>query len=315
MKRAFLFPGQGSQKTGMGHALAQEFACAREVFAEVDEALSLPLSRIAWEGPADELTLTQNAQPALMATSMAALRVLESEAGVSIDGQAVLAAGHSLGEYSALAAAGVLSLADAARLLRLRGEAMQRAVAPGEGAMAAVLGLEAEAAAQIASEAAEGQVCALANDNAPGQCVLSGHAAAVERAGELARTRGARRVVPLAVSAPFHCPLMAPAAEEMRAALQSVEMRAPRLPVVANVTAQPVSEAAAIAGLLERQITAMVRWRESMACLQAHGVEAVVELGAGSVLAGLARRCDKDMQAASLGAPAEIREYLQQSDV
>ena len=312
MKRAFLFPGQGSQKVGMGRGLAQEFACARDVFAEVDEALSLPLSRIMWEGTEEELTLTHNAQPALMAVSMAVLRVLESESGLDVAEQAALLAGHSLGEYSALAAAGVFSLADTARLLRRRGEAMQCAVPPGEGAMAAVLGLTVRAVESLAEHCGRDGVCSVANDNAPKQCVISGHKEAVERAGEMCRQHGARRVIPLAVSAPFHCALMRPAANEMRAALQEVEMRTPLVPVVGNVLAQPMRDTKEIAGMLVRQITDRVRWRDSMGHMQRQGVEEVVELGAGSVLTGLARRCSERLQGTSLGTAEEIRGYVQQ---
>lgn len=309
--RAFLFPGQGSQKVGMGEELAREFACAREVLEEVDDALGFALSRIIREGGEETLTRTENTQPALMAVSMAVARVLRRESGMEASEQAVLVAGHSLGECSALAAVGAFSLGDAARLLRLRGAAMQRAVPVGEGAMAAVLGLPVEQVAAVAAEAAEREVCVVANDNAPGQSVLSGHAGAVARASSLAKEKGARRVIPLSVSAPFHCPLMTPAAEEVRAALGAVPIRPPRLPVASNARVEPMRDAAEIPDLLATQITSMVRWREIMAYLEAQGVSEVVELGAGTVLSGLARRCAPQMRALSLETPTDIREYLE----
>ncbi len=285
-----VFPGQGAQAPGMGRALAESFAEARAVFAEVAEALGEPLSRLIFEGPAEELTLTRNAQPALMATSLAAVRALEAATGRRLAELVSWVAGHSLGEYSALAAAGALSLADAARLLRLRGEAMQEAVPVGEGAMAAILGLDPATVEAIAEAAAEDQVCALANDNAEGQAVVSGHRAAVERAVALARERGARRAMMLAVSAPFHCALMAPAAERLAEALADVTLKRPAVPVIANVTAAPEREPGVIGDLLVRQVTARVRWRESMARMAALGVDRVVEFGAGRVLTGLAKR-------------------------
>jgi [acyl-carrier-protein] S-malonyltransferase len=308
--RAFVFPGQGSQAVGMGRDLAAAFAPAREVFEEVDEALRQKLSALMFEGPAEELTLTANAQPALMAMSLAVVRVIEREGGVSLPQVATLVAGHSLGEYSALAAAGAFDVANAARLLRLRGEAMQRAVAPGAGAMAALLGVELDQAAAICAEAAEGEVVEVANDNGGGQVVISGAAAAVERAIALARAKGVKRALPLPVSAPFHCALMAPAADAMAKALAAEPPRAPLVPVVANVTAAPVSDPVEIRDLLVQQVTATVRWRESVAAMKAEGVDTVVELGAGKVLAGLVKRIDPEIAAGSVGTPAEIEAFL-----
>ncbi|MFQ3596633.1 MAG: ACP S-malonyltransferase, partial [Sphingomonadaceae bacterium] len=280
MDTAFIFPGQGSQSVGMGKSLADGSASAREVFEEVDDALGRRLSRLMFEGPAEELTLTENAQPAIMAVGIAALRVLEKEGGLKLAEKARLVAGHSLGEYTALAAAGALRIADAARLLRLRGEAMQHAVPVGEGAMAAILGLDFPAVEAIAREASrEGEVCAAANDNAPGQVVISGDHAAVERAIALARGRGARRAILLHVSAPFHCPLMAPAAEAMRGALAQTPLAAPLVPVVANVTAAPAHDPDAIRALLVEQVTHMVRWRESVAEMVRLGTGRFVEFG------------------------------------
>lgn len=308
--RAFVFPGQGSQAVGMGRELAAAFAPAREVFEEVDEALKQTLSRLMFEGPAEELTLTANAQPALMAMSLAVVRVLEREGGVPLDKAAVLVAGHSLGEYSALAAAGAFDVAAAARLLRLRGEAMQQAVAPGVGAMAALLGVELHQAAAICAEAADGEVVEVANDNGGGQVVISGAAAAVERAIALAKAKGVKRALPLPVSAPFHCALMAPAADAMAKALAEQPPRPPAVPVVANVTARPVSDPVEIRELLVQQVTATVRWRESVAAMKAEGVDTVVELGAGKVLAGLVKRIDAELAASSVGTPAEIEAFL-----
>ncbi|WP_207478478.1 ACP S-malonyltransferase [Arenibaculum pallidiluteum] len=310
MTRAFVFPGQGSQAVGMGRDLAEAFGAARLVFEEVDEALGQNLSRLMAEGPEDELTLTENAQPALMAVSMAVLRVLEAEGGLDLTRACRFVAGHSLGEYSALAAAGTLELADAARLLKLRGRSMQQAVPVGEGAMAALLGLDLEAAQAVAGEAGQGEVCATANDNAPGQVVVSGHKAAVDRAIAIAAGRGARRSVLLPVSAPFHCPLMAPAAEAMAEALEKVTLRVPAVPVVANVTAAAVTDPAEIRRLLVEQVTGLVRWRESVLFMKAQGVEQLVELGAGKVLAGLTKRIDKDVAATSVGAPADVEAFL-----
>lgn len=303
--RAFVFPGQGAQTVGMGQALAEAYPAAADVFAEVDEALGEPLSRLVWEGPEAELTLTQNAQPALMATSMAAMRALEAE-GVGI-ASAAFVAGHSLGEYSALCAAGSLELGDAARLLRLRGEAMQRATPVGTGAMAALLGLDIEAAAEVAAEAAGDAVCEAANDNDPTQVVVSGHRAAVERAVDLAKSRGARRAVLLPVSAPFHCALMQPAAEAMQAALADVELRAPAVPLIANVTAAPETDPDRIRALLVAQITGRVRWRECVLRMAADGVSELVETGAGKALSGMARRIDKALTTRTAGTPDDVR--------
>jgi [acyl-carrier-protein] S-malonyltransferase len=310
MPTAFLFPGQGSQAFGMGKALADDFPAARAVFAEVDDALGVKLTDIMWSGPEDALTLTVNAQPALLAVSMAVLRVLQEERGLDLATHAVFLAGHSLGEYSALAAAGSLTLADAARLLRLRGEAMQAAVPVGRGAMAALLGLDYAAVAAVAAAAAEGEVCAAANDNAPGQVVVSGDVAAVERAIGLAKAGGARRAMLLPVSAPFHCALMAPAADAMRAALAQTEVEAPVVPVVANVTAAPVHGPADIRARLIEQVTGTVRWRESMAFMTGHGVTRFVELGAGKVLSGLARRMAPDAEVAAVGGPDDIAAFM-----
>lgn len=304
--RAVVFPGQGSQAVGMGATLAEAYPAARAVFDEVDEALGGSLSRLIWEGPEDRLQLTENAQPALMATSMATVRALESE-GVSLNDTAAFVAGHSLGEYSALCAAGTFSLADTARLLRLRGQAMQSAVPVGVGAMAALLGLDIEDAQAVATEAAQGDVCEAANDNAPGQVVVSGHRAAVERAIEIATARGAKRAVLLPVSAPFHCALMAPAADAMAAALADVTMNDPALPLVANVSAEAVTEAEAIRALLVQQVTGAVRWREGVTWMASQGVTTLVEVGAGKVLSGLARRIDRGLTAKAIGTPDDVR--------
>lgn len=304
--RAFVFPGQGSQAVGMGKELAEAFPAAREVFEEIDEALSQRLSRLMFEGPGEELTLTENAQPALMAVSLAVVRVLQAEAHLDFAKHAAFVAGHSLGEYSALAAAGAFSIADAARLLKLRGRAMQAAVPVGEGAMAALLGVDLPVAEEIATEAAEGDVCAPANDNAPGQVVLSGTAAAIDRAIEIAPGKGARRAMRLQVSAPFHCSLMQPAADAMAEALRATAPGAPGVPLVANVTAGQVSDAATIADLLVEQVTAMVRWRECGLYMREQGVETLVELGAGKVLTGLTRRIHPDLTGVAVGTPAEI---------
>ena len=283
MSRAFVFPGQGAQTIGMGRDLAEAYPAARAVFDEVDEALGEKLSDLIWEGDIAELTLTRNAQPALMATSLAALRALEAE-GVVLEDHAAYVAGHSLGEYSALTAAGALSVADAARLLRLRGSAMQEAVPVGVGAMAALLGMDFGTASGIAAEAAEGEVCQAANDNDPSQVVISGHTAAVERAVELAKARGAKRAMLLPVSAPFHCALMGPAAEAMAEALSHVDLSDPAVPLVANVTANGVKDATTIRALLVDQVTGAVRWREGVMWMAAHGVTEVWEIGAGKAL-------------------------------
>lgn len=303
---AFTFPGQGSQHLGMGAALAATYAQARAVFDEVDDVLGQPLSRVMRDGPEDELTLTENAQPALMAVSMAVMRVLETEKGVRLADCARYVAGHSLGEYSALAAAGALSLADAARLLKLRGRAMQQAVPVGEGAMAALLGPELETAQEIARDAAQGQVCQVANDNAPGQVVISGAKPAVERAIAIASERGARRSVLLPVSAPFHCALMQPAAEAMAEALAGVKLARPRVPVVVNVTAEPESDPDALRAHLVAQVTGAVRWRETVAFMAGSGIARVYEIGAGKVLSGLARRISRDLDTQALGTPEDI---------
>ncbi len=301
----------------MGRALAAAFPAGRRLFDEVDDALSQPLSRLMFDGPESELTLTENAQPALMATSLAVVRVLEAEAGLDIGRDVAFVAGHSLGEYSALAAAQALAVGDAARLLKLRGQAMQRAVPVGAGAMAALLGLDAEAARMVAAEATRAgidhdEVCAVANDNAPGQAVVSGHRSAVERAIEIARGHGARRSVMLPGCAPFHSPLLAPAAAAMAAALAEVRLCRPLTPLVANVTACPVESPAEIKRLLVQQVTAMVRWRESVLFLAAAGVEEIVEIGAGRVLAGLVKRIAPDVAVRSVGAPAEVEALIRE---
>jgi [acyl-carrier-protein] S-malonyltransferase len=310
MARAFVFPGQGSQAVGMGKALADAFPAARETFGEIDEALKQNLSRLMFAGPEADLTLTENAQPALMAVSIAVVRVLRAEGKVELADLAAFVAGHSLGEYSALAAADALTLPEAARLLKLRGQAMQKAVPVGAGAMAALLGLDLPVAQEVAAAAAEGEVCACANDNAPGQVVVSGSRAAVERAVALAAGRGARKSVMLPVSAPFHCPLMAPAAEIMERALETVDLRQPAVPLVANVTAEAVWAPDEIRRLLVEQVTGMVRWRESVLFLKSKGVDELVEAGAGKVLSGLAKRIDKEVSGRSLQTPADIEAFL-----
>ena len=305
MSVAFIFPGQGSQAVGMGAELARAYAPARAVFAEIDEALGQPLSKLMWEGPEDQLTLTENAQPALMAVSLAALRTLEAEKGFSLKERVSFVAGHSLGEYSALAAAGALSLADTARLLKTRGRAMQAAVPVGQGAMAALLGAELPQAQELAKVASDGEVCAAANDNAPGQVVISGTRAAIERAIALAPKYSARRAVLLPVSAPFHCALMQPAADVMSEALSNVTISAPSVPLVANVLASAISDPDAIRARLIEQVTGMVRWRESMLYLRGQGVDTLYEVGAGRVLTGLARRFE-GFEARSIGTPEEL---------
>lgn len=309
MTRAFIFPGQGSQTVGMGKALAEAFPQAKAVFDEVDEALSQKLSTLMWEGPAEELTLTANTQPALMAVSLAAIRVLEAEAGLDLKRHAAFVAGHSLGEYSALAAAGSLSIADTARLLRVRGNAMQNAVPVGQGAMAALLGLEYAAALEVAREAAQGEVCDAANDNGGAQVVVSGHKAAVERAVAIAQTKGAKRAVMLAVSAPFHCALMQPAADAMREALEAVTVNAPVVPVVANVEAAAITDPSAIRDALVRQVTGTVRWRECVAYMAAQGVDSFYEVGSGKVLTGLVKRIAADASSAAIGGPDDIAAF------
>jgi [acyl-carrier-protein] S-malonyltransferase len=310
MSNAVVFPGQGSQAVGMGRALADAFAEARHLFQEVDDALGQALSRLMWEGPDDQLTLTENAQPALMAVSLAVVRVLDKQGGWRLAEKAAFVAGHSLGEYSALAAAGCFTIADTARLLKLRGQAMQKAVPVGAGAMAALLGVEIEDAQAIAAEAAGGEVCETANDNAPGQVVISGDKAAIERAIALAADKGFKRSVLLPVSAPFHCSLMRPAAEAMQAALAKVAMAAPVLPLVANVTAEPVSDPDQIRRQLVQQVTATVRWRESVLAMKRLGVDRLIEAGAGKVLSGLAKRIDRELPAQSLQTPEDIDAFL-----
>ncbi|WP_375262538.1 ACP S-malonyltransferase [Palleronia sp.] len=305
MALALVFPGQGAQTVGMGRDLAEAYPAARAVFDEVDAALGEKLSDLIWNGSSDDLTLTANAQPALMATSLAAFRALEAEGFVT--DRAAFVAGHSLGEYSALAAAGAIGVADAARLLRLRGQAMQEAVPVGQGAMAALLGLDFEAAQGVAERAAQGQVCQAANDNDPSQVVVSGHREAVERAVELAKEAGAKRALMLPVSAPFHCALMQPAAERMQAALAEVTINAPTVPVVANVTAAPVSDPDEIRRLLVEQVTGSVRWRESVAAMGAAGVDEIWEVGAGKALSGMVKRIDRGITTRTVGTADEVK--------
>jgi [acyl-carrier-protein] S-malonyltransferase len=310
MVQAWVFPGQGSQAVGMGKALSDAFPVAREVFQEVDDALGQRLSRIMWEGPDSDLTLTENAQPALLAVSLAALRVIEGETGKRIEAFARYAAGHSLGEYSALTAARSLRLADAARLVKIRGEAMQRAVPPGAGAMLALLGADLAVAQEIAAEAAGKEVCVVANDNGGGQIVLSGHAGAIARAAEIAPGKGVKRAIPLQVSAPLHSPLLAPAADAMHDALEKIDIAVPSVTVIANVTAQPVSAPDDIRRLLVEQVTGMVRWRESVETLTALGVDRYVELGCGKVVSGLIKRIARDATAISGGTPEELETIM-----
>jgi [acyl-carrier-protein] S-malonyltransferase len=310
MSRALVFPGQGSQTVGMGADLAGAFATAREVFQEVDEALKQNLSKLMREGPESELVLTENAQPALMAVSVAVARILEKDGGKPVSALASHVAGHSLGEYSALAACGALSLADAARLLKLRGQAMQKAVPVGVGAMAALLGIELEPAQEACKEAAQGEVVAVANDNGGGQVVVSGHKGAVERTIETAKPRGAKRGMLLPVSAPFHCPLMKPAADAMQAALEKVSLHTPAVPLVANVLASEVTNPQAIKQRLVEQVTGMVRWRESVQYMKSQGVDALVECGSGKVLSGLVKRIDREMTGLALNTPADIEAFL-----
>jgi len=310
MVRAFVFPGQGSQAVGMGRELAGAFEAARDVFQEVDEALKQNLSKLMFEGPEGELILTENAQPALMAVSLAAMRVMEKQGGLDLKRHAAFVAGHSLGEYSALAAAHALSVSDAARLLKRRGRAMQRAVPVGEGAMAAIIGMELDGARLLAAEAAENQVLTAANDNGGSQVVVSGHKAAVERAVAQAPGKGAKRAIMLPVSAPFHCPLMAPAAKEMEEALAGVTLREPLVPLVANVIASAVRDPAEIKRLLVEQVTGLVRWRECVLYMKGQGVTEVVEVGSGRVLSGLAKRIDRELAGISIGTPSEIESFL-----
>jgi [acyl-carrier-protein] S-malonyltransferase len=306
MAAAFVFPGQGSQAVGMGRALAQAFPAAQQVFDEVDDALGERLSAVIWDGPADRLTLTENAQPALMAVSLAVMRVLEAEAGLNLARDATFVAGHSLGEYSALAAAGAFTISDTTRLLRIRGRAMQQAVPVGVGAMAALLGLEFDVVEAVAADAAQGQVCQAANDNGAGQVVVSGDKAAVERAVEIAKERGAKRAMMLPVSAPFHCALMQPAADVMAAALANVTIRQPALPLVANVAASAVTDPVEIARRLVEQVTGTVRWRECVAYMAARGVTQFYEIGAGKVLSGLVKRIASGAAGIAIGTPEDI---------
>ncbi len=311
MTTAFTFPGQGSQAPGMGKALADAFGAARDVFGEVDEALSQNLSKLMFEGPEGDLTLTENAQPALMAVSMAIVRVLEREGGFRLAERCSYVAGHSLGEYSALVAAGAFSLSDGARLLKARGQAMQRAVPVGVGAMAALLGAEIAQAEELCKLiSAPGEIAAVANDNAPGQVVISGHKAAIDRAAEHVKALGIKRAMPLPVSAPFHSPLMKPAAEEMANVLERTTINTPSLPLIANVTVTPVIDPAAIRELLVEQVTGRVRWRETIAAMPGLGVTKVVEAGAGKVLTGMAKRITTDVEPVSLETPADIEAFL-----
>jgi [acyl-carrier-protein] S-malonyltransferase len=309
MTAAFVFTGQGSQAVGMGKALAEAFAPARAVFDEVDAALGEKLTAIMWDGPIDTLTLTENAQPALMAVSLAAMRVLEAEAGVDLKRDAKFVAGHSLGEYSALAAAGAFTITDTARLLRIRGRAMQQAVPVGTGAMAALLGLSLEDAAATAAEAAQGQVCDVANDNGGGQVVVSGNTAAVERAVEIAKGKGAKRAMMLKVSAPFHCALMQPAAEAMAQALAKTNVKPPVVPVVANVPAEPISDPQEIVRRLVQQVTGTVRWRECASTMAGHGVTTFYEVGSGKVLTGLLKRIAEGATGTAIGTPEDVAAF------
>jgi [acyl-carrier-protein] S-malonyltransferase len=309
MTIAFTFPGQGSQAVGMGRDLAEAFPEARDVFQEVDEALGQSLSKLMWEGPEEELTLTANAQPALMAVSLAAIRVME-KAGLPLKDKVAYVAGHSLGEYSALAAAGTFSLLDTARLLRIRGNAMQAAVPVGEGAMAAIIGLETADVEDVCLKAANGSVCQIANDNGGGQLIISGAKAAVEEAARLAGERGAKRAIMLPVSAPFHSALMEPAAVRMRDALAEVEKHAPSVPVIANVTVSPLSDPQEIAERLVEQVTGRVRWRETVEWFAQNGVDTLYEIGSGKVLTGLARRINRDLNALAVNTPADIEATL-----
>jgi [acyl-carrier-protein] S-malonyltransferase len=311
MAKAFVFPGQGAQTIGMGHSLAAAYPAARDVFQEVNDALGKDLSALIWDGTIEELTLTENAQPALMAMSMATMAALKSE-GIDVS-DAKYVAGHSLGEYSALCAAGSLTLSDTARLLQLRGQAMQSAVPVGVGAMAAVLGLDFETVGFVAQEAAQGEVCQAANDNDPAQVVVSGHKAAVERAIEIAKAKGAKRALLLPVSAPFHCALMQPAADAMEEALADTKITAPVVPLIANVLAAPVEDPDTIRSLLVRQVTGSVRWRESVAFMAANGITNIAEVGAGKALCGMVRRISKETSCVAIGTPEDIAKYIEQS--
>lgn len=310
MKTALLFPGQGSQTVGMGMEMSTNFRAARDVFDEVDAALSQKLSDIIFKGPQDVLTLTENAQPAIMATSIAVLRVMQAEVGFDVAKYASHVVGHSLGEYTALAAAGALSITEAARLLRLRGKSMQQAVPAGKGAMAALLGVDIAVANEIAIEASQGDVCAVANDNAPGQVVISGTKAAIERAIDIAKAKGAKRALLLEVSAPFHCTLMAPASGVMQEALSVAKIGTPCVPVVANVTAHAEMNPEVIRSLLVDQVTGMVRWRESIHYIKAQGVQRVIEIGAGKVLSGLNKRIEPEMLTVNVGTPADMDAFV-----
>jgi len=307
--RAFIFPGQGSQSVGMGKTIADVFATARETFEEVDDVLESRLSRLMWQGPDSELILTENAQPAIMAASLAIIRVLQKEAGLDLARHARLVAGHSLGEYSALCAADALTLGDAARLVRLRGQAMQSAVPVGKGGMIALIGIDIEGAEEAVKEAADAGVVVVANDNAPGQVVISGVTAAVEKAAAIAKTKGAKRTIPLPVSTPNHSPLLQPAGERMKEALKLITIRPPVVPVIANVTAAEVSEPEMIRRLLSQQVTARVRWRESVAAFRSFGVAMTVEAGGNKVLTGMVKRIDKELETTNLDTPADIEAF------
>ena len=307
--RAFIFPGQGSQVVGMGKAIADAFRVARDVFAEVDDALGQHLSKLMWQGPEDELILTENAQPAIMTASMAIIRMLQKDAGLNLARHARAVAGHSLGEYSALCAAGAFTIPETARLVRLRGQAMQAAVPVGEGGMSALIGIDIEGAEAAVKEASEFGVVVVANDNAPGQIVISGEQAAVDRAGEIAKTKGAKRVIPLPVSTPNHSPLLKSAGERMREALEGVTIRSPAVPVVANVTATEVADPDMIRRLLAEQVTSRVRWRESVALFRSLGVAMTVEIGGNKVLTGMVRRIDKELETVNLDSPADIEAF------
>lgn len=310
MAQAIVFPGQGSQAVGMGRDLADAFTVAREVFLEVDDALCENLSKMMFDGPAEDLLLTENAQPALMAVSMAVVRILQQEGKLALADTFKFGAGHSLGEYSALCAAGAFDITTAAKLLKTRGRAMQKAVPAGRGGMAALIGADLEQAREIAAEAAQGDVCVAANDNAPGQVVLSGTAAAIDRAIEIAAQKGIKRAVKLAVSAPFHSPMMQPAADVMAEALAEAEIKAPRFPVIANVTAAPATDPAEIRKLLVEQVTGSVRWRESVLYMQSQGVDTLVEAGSGKVLTGMAKRIHPEMKGIALNTPQDIEDFL-----